>query len=105
MTNQSLQGGSPIGCAAALAVLEVIDEENLCERAVEIGDRIVDRLRAVQEKYPQRIGEIRHQGAMIAMELAQDGDADRPDPALTKAIVGEAAANGLILLSCGVRGT
>ncbi len=97
-------GGSPIGCAAALAVLEVIEEEDLCGRAVNIGARIVNRLGALQKKYPDRIGEIRCQGAMIAMELIQEGDANRPDSDFTKAIVGAAAQRGLILLSCGVRG-
>jgi 4-aminobutyrate aminotransferase/(S)-3-amino-2-methylpropionate transaminase len=97
-------GGSPIGCAAALAVLEVMEEEGLVERANEIGERFVSRLRALQGQYPKVIGEIRNTGAMIAMELVQDGDANRPDPDLTKAIVQAAARNGLILLSCGMRG-
>ncbi len=97
-------GGSPLGCAAALAVLEVIEEENLCQRATEVGASIVSHLQTLQTKYPHKIGNIRHLGAMIAMELVHDGDASRPDPELTKAIVAEAARNGLILLSCGIRG-
>jgi len=97
-------GGSPLGCAAGLAVLEVIEEENLCQRATDIGASIVARLKQLQTRYPQKIGHIRNQGAMIAMELVSDGDASRPDPRLTKALVAEAAANGLILLSCGIRG-
>ncbi len=97
-------GGSPLGCAAALAVLEVMEEEGLVARANEIGERIVSRIRALQEQYPQVIGEIRSAGAMIAMELVKGGDANRPDPDLTKAMVQAAARRGLILLSCGVRG-
>ncbi|AZT85584.1 4-aminobutyrate--2-oxoglutarate transaminase [Marinobacter sp. NP-4(2019)] len=97
-------GGSPIGCAAALAVLDVIKEEQLCERALHVGDGIVERLRGLQTKYPQTIGNIRNLGAMIAMELVRDGDVNQPDAELTKAIVGEAARQGLILLSCGIRG-
>ncbi|WP_375170079.1 4-aminobutyrate--2-oxoglutarate transaminase [Marinobacter sp.] len=97
-------GGSPIGCAAALAVLEVIQEENLCQRALEIGDRMTARLRQLQERFPSRIGDVRNLGAMIAMELVVDGDVNRPDPELTRALISEAAANGLILLSCGIRG-
>jgi 4-aminobutyrate aminotransferase/(S)-3-amino-2-methylpropionate transaminase len=97
-------GGSPIGCAAALAVLEVIQEENLCQRALEIGDRMTARLRQLQERFPSRVGDVRNLGAMIAMELVVDGDVNRPDPELTRALISEAAANGLILLSCGIRG-
>lgn len=97
-------GGSPIGCAAALAVLDVIKDEQLCERAVHVGNSIVERLRGLQTKYPQTIGNIRNLGAMIAMELVSDGDVNQPNTELTKALVGEAARQGLILLSCGIRG-
>ncbi len=97
-------GGSPIGCAAALAVLDVIEEERLCERAAQIGDVIMARLRRLQLANPQRIGHLRNRGAMVAMELVKDGSADQPDPDLAKALVARAAERGLILLSCGVRG-
>lgn len=97
-------GGSPIGCAAGLAVLEVIEEEKLAERALQIGERISQRLQALQSHYPDRVGAVRHLGAMIALELVKDGDAAKPDADLTKAIVAEAAKRGLILLSCGIRG-
>lgn len=97
-------GGSPIGCAAALAVLDVIEEENLCERALQIGERMSGRLKQLQTRFPQRIGEIRNLGAMIAMELVVDGDANKPDAELTKALIGEACRHGLIMLSCGIRG-
>ncbi|MFT5721983.1 MAG: 4-aminobutyrate aminotransferase/(S)-3-amino-2-methylpropionate transaminase, partial [Motiliproteus sp.] len=97
-------GGSPLGCVAALAVLEVIEEEQLCQRAIDIGARIVASLSSLQHRYPHKIGNVRHLGAMIAMELVHEGDVNRPDAELTKAIVKEAARNGLILLSCGIRG-
>jgi 4-aminobutyrate aminotransferase/(S)-3-amino-2-methylpropionate transaminase len=97
--------GSPIGCAAALAVLDVIDEENLVARAGEIGARAGARLRAMQETHPDVIGEIRaDRGAMIAIELVRNGEPSEPDADLTKAIVGKAYENGLVLLSCGVNG-
>ncbi|MGD8908175.1 MAG: 4-aminobutyrate--2-oxoglutarate transaminase [Chromatiales bacterium] len=97
-------GGAPLGCAAALAVLEVIEEENLCDRARHIGETVVARLQAMQARHPERIGEIRNLGAMIAMELVHDGDVNSPDPETTRALVTKAAENGLVLLSCGVRG-
>lgn len=97
--------GSPVGCAAALAVLAVLDEERLVERALEIGKRTKSRLEAMQVKYPKLIGEIRaDRGAMIAIELVEDGDAHRPAAEQTKAIVSQAYAAGLVLLSCGVYG-
>ena len=96
--------GSPLGCAAGLAVLDVIEEENLCDRATEAGNRLQAGLRRIQADFPDRVGDVRGLGAMVAMELIKDGDAQQPDPELTKALVSRAAENGLILLSCGVRG-
>lgn len=98
-------GGSPLGCAAANAVLDVIEEEGLIERANHIGDLIVSRIRDLQASNSLTgvIGDIRQVGGMVAMELVADGDADRPDPDLTRALVAKAAEKGLVLLSCGVR--
>lgn len=96
-------GGSPLGCAAGLAVLDVIAEENLCARAIEIGDRIVRRCEALRQS-DTGIGEVRTLGAMTAMELVKDGDPNAPDPDRTRAIVAKAREKGLLLLSCGVRG-
>ena len=97
--------GSPIGCAAALAVIDVIAEENLVERSVQIGTLFGDRLGALQRQFPDVIGDIRaSRGAMIAMELVKNGDAEQPDPELTKALVTLAYQRGLVLLSCGTRG-
>jgi len=95
--------GSPLGCAAGLAVLEVMADENLVERSNEVGKRTVAGLKALQQKYPDRIGDIRGLGAMVAMELVKGGDASQPDAELTKALTQEAAKRGLLLLSCGVR--
>ena len=97
--------GSPIGCSAALAVIDVISKENLVERASQIGTLFADRLSKLQEKYPEVIGDIRaRRGAMIAVELVKNNDPDQPDADLTKALVTKAWQNGLILLSCGTRG-
>ena len=97
-------GGSPVGCAAALAVLDVIEEESLVERANQVGHRFVSHLDQLAKSYPQHVGEIRQYGAMIALELIHHGDANSPAPELTKALVQLAAKKGLILLSCGFRG-
>jgi 4-aminobutyrate aminotransferase/(S)-3-amino-2-methylpropionate transaminase len=97
--------GSPVGCTAALTVLDVIEDEGLVDRAAAIGERAGARLKELQGKYPQVIGEVRaERGAMIAIELVKNGDAAQPDADLTKSIVASAYENGLVLLSCGVNG-
>ena len=95
--------GSPIACAAALAVLEVIAEEQLCERSVQIGRLLVEALRGAAKTLPA-IGEVRGLGAMVAIELVKNGDAHQPDADLAKALVKRAAEKGLVLLSCGLYG-
>ena len=95
--------GSPIACAAALAVLEVIEEERLCERAVEVGGQIVTALREFQRTC-SAVGDVRHLGAMVALELVRDGDPRSPDPDLAKALVKLAGSRGVVLLSCGLHG-
>jgi 4-aminobutyrate aminotransferase/(S)-3-amino-2-methylpropionate transaminase len=93
--------GSPLGCAAGLAVLEVIETEQLCARAQRIGSAVLARLRALQSRW-SCIGEVRGLGAMVAMELVKDRRSDAPDAELTKALVQAAGRRGLVLLSCGV---
>jgi len=98
-------GGSPIGCAAALAVIDVIREDGLVERANGIAAKFKERLTTLQARRPESIGAIRcDRGAMIAVELVEDGDVNKPAVDLTKAVVGAAYENGLVLLSCGVNG-
>jgi 4-aminobutyrate aminotransferase / (S)-3-amino-2-methylpropionate transaminase / 5-aminovalerate transaminase len=93
--------GSPLGCAAGLAVLEVMREEQLLKRAHEIGHFMTSRLKGLQVRFPC-VGEVRGLGAMVAVELVKNSRADAPDPELTKALVQAAARHGLIILSCGV---
>ncbi|MBV6418725.1 MAG: 5-aminovalerate aminotransferase DavT [Steroidobacteraceae bacterium] len=93
--------GSPLGCAAGLAVLEAIRRERLADRALALGERMVARLKSLQSRYPC-IGEVRGLGAMVAMELVKNRKADAPDPDLTKQLVQAAGRHGLILLSCGI---
>jgi 4-aminobutyrate aminotransferase/(S)-3-amino-2-methylpropionate transaminase len=94
--------GSPLACAAGLAVLELIREENLCARAQHIGDIIVSRLQEMAMKL-RCIGEVRALGAMVAMELVKDHESREADADLTRALVQEAAKRGLVILPCGIR--
>jgi 4-aminobutyrate aminotransferase/(S)-3-amino-2-methylpropionate transaminase len=97
--------GSPIGAAAGLAVLDVIAEEKLLERAAVVGKRLIDRLNAMAKRNRFAcIGEVRGLGAMVAFELVKDRATNEPDPDLTKKVTTAAQENGLILLSCGVYG-
>ena len=93
-------GGSPIGCAAANAVLDIIEEDRLIERANAMGARLRERISAFAGREDLvRISGLRGPGAMIAFDIV---DADgRPDGAEAKRVVGRALAAGLILLSCG----
>ena len=95
--------GSPIGCAAALAVLKVFDSERLLERSRLMGAHLQASLRRIAAGVPA-IGDVRGLGAMVAIELFEEGDRNRPDAALTRRVVAEAARRGLILLSCGTYG-
>lgn len=96
--------GSPLGCAAGVAAMKVIEKEDLCNRSLEVGRRLKEGLNKLQAKFPDQIGDVRGKGAMVAMELVKNGDVNQPDADLTKALVAAVAKNGLLLLSCGVRG-
>ena len=93
--------GSPLACAAGLAVLEVMREEQLLKRSQEIGRFMSSRLKGLQVRFPC-IGEVRNLGAMVALELVKNMRAEEPDAELTKAVVQAAGRRGLIILSCGV---
>lgn len=95
-------GGNPISIAAAHAVLDVIEEENLCARAILLGSRLKYRLEFIRQKTPE-IADVRGLGLMIAMEFnTPDGKAPNPD--FTMRVRAEAQKRNLILLTCGVYG-
>ena len=95
--------GNPLACVAALAVLDVIAEENLIERARDIGALVKGRLDAMALKpHFSCIGNVRGLGAMVAMELVKDRATREPAPELTKAVVTRCITNGLIVLACGL---
>jgi 4-aminobutyrate aminotransferase/(S)-3-amino-2-methylpropionate transaminase len=95
--------GSPVACAAALAVMQAFDEERLLEKANVVGLQLTERLTQMQQRFPA-IAEVRGLGAMVALELVEPNKRHTPDAALAKRIVTRAAEKGLILLSCGVYG-
>ncbi len=97
--------GNPIACAAAHAVLDVIEDEKLCARANAIGKIIIDRCTSLQNNSNLNcIGDVRGLGAMCAVELVKDKASGEPAPELTSALLKAANERGLILLSCGTYG-
>jgi 4-aminobutyrate aminotransferase/(S)-3-amino-2-methylpropionate transaminase len=97
--------GNPIACAAALAVLDVIRDERLLERADVIGARIKDRLHTLAHRNDTLpIGAIRGPGAMIGFEIFASRGGTEPDAEATRRVTAKALGEGLILLSCGVYG-
>jgi 4-aminobutyrate aminotransferase/(S)-3-amino-2-methylpropionate transaminase len=95
--------GSPVGCAAALAVLDVFERENLLQRSRDVGNRLRAGLQAMAKRH-RCIADVRGLGAMMALELCKDGDLDQPDADLARRIAAEAAVRGLVLLTCGTSG-
>ncbi|WP_438421199.1 4-aminobutyrate--2-oxoglutarate transaminase [Bacillus siamensis] len=95
--------GSPLGCAAALAVLDIIEEEGLNQRSEEIG-RIIEHQALEWKKEHACIGEVRRLGAMAAIEIIKDEDTREPDKAKAAAIAKTANENGLLLLTAGING-
>jgi 4-aminobutyrate aminotransferase/(S)-3-amino-2-methylpropionate transaminase len=96
--------GSPVAVCAALAILDVIEEENLLERSRRLGAQLVTRLEALVEKYPAFVGEVRGLGAMVAIELVSDGDSRKPNADLARLVLAASRKKGLLLLSCGLHG-
>ncbi len=93
--------GNPVAQAAALAVLDVIDDEGLVERAVVLGDAMRSRMLDWQERW-DAIGDVRGLGAMLAVEFVRDRATKEPDAATASAIVEAAAERGLLLLKSGI---
>ena len=96
-------GGNPVACAAGLAAIETMEEDDLAGRAREVEAILTDRLSIIAEKYDE-VGEVRGRGAMIAMELVTDRDTKAPAAALTARINAECHSRGLVTLTCGTLG-
>ena len=93
-------GGNPIACAASLATIDVIEDEDLIARSAKIGEHMAKRLDEMAERY-EFIGERRGLGMMQATEFVTDRRSKKPDPSIRDAITKDAYEHGLILLPCG----
>jgi 4-aminobutyrate aminotransferase/(S)-3-amino-2-methylpropionate transaminase len=94
-------GGSPLGCVAALKVIEMMEQDNLPERGRVIGENIMQRFRQFRERYKE-VGDVRGLGAMCAIEIVKDKASKEPDKELTAKIVQTCGRRGLVLLSAGL---
>ena len=94
-------GGNPVSCAAALAAIDVIESEGLVERAQKLGDRMFQRLTALQRE-TAGIGDVRGRGAMVAIELVRDDGS--PDADRAKRICASCHEQGVIVLTAGTLG-
>ncbi|MDR5697404.1 MAG: 4-aminobutyrate--2-oxoglutarate transaminase [Armatimonadota bacterium] len=95
--------GNPVACAAALAVLDVIEQEGLIERAVHIGEQLTERFRAIQREC-NIVGDVRGLGSMVAMEFVLDRDTRTPAPAHAQSVIRRAMHDGVLLLKAGIYG-
>ncbi|HCO03608.1 MAG TPA: 4-aminobutyrate--2-oxoglutarate transaminase, partial [Actinobacteria bacterium] len=93
--------GNPVACAAANAVLQVISDESLIERATVIGDLLRSRWEEIAVDVPE-IGDVRGLGAMVGVEFVKDRETREPNEEFLGAVVGGAMKRGLITVSCGI---
>lgn len=93
-------GGNPVACRAALAVLDIIEEEQLIPRAEALGKKLRERFDTLQQEY-ELVGDVRGMGLMLALELVKDRETKEPAAEEAKALVKFCFDKGLILLSCG----
>ena len=100
-SHASTFGGNPVSCAAALAVLDVIESENLLENAQKQGRHIKGRLDEMKEEHPL-IGDVRGKGLMVGVELVKDKNTKEPAQKETKEVMMECFRNGLAIVNCGV---
>src|SRR5256712_2269605 len=93
--------GNQVACAAALAVLDIMEEERLVSRAAVLGERMLGRFRHLQARSPL-IGDVRGLGAMVAMELVRDRATKEPAARETAEVIRRAMTRGVLLLRAGV---
>lgn len=97
-------GGNPIACAAALAVIETFEEEDLVAKGKALGEKVMSAMRDIQHKHPDSVGDVRGVGPMAAMEFVTDARTKTPDKERNAKVVQAALQEGLLLLTAGQYG-
>ena len=100
-SHASTFGGNPVSCAAGLAVINIIKEENLLENAETLGNYIIDRFKEMQEKY-EMIGNIRGKGLMIGVELVKDRKTKEPAKKEAQEVMLRSWKRGIALITAGI---
>jgi 4-aminobutyrate aminotransferase len=93
-------GGNPVALAAAMATIDLLEKE-LLENCQAMGQRLIQGLKAIGDKYPERIAEVRGLGLMIGVEFVKNRKTLEPDRALRDRIVMECFKRGLVVIGCG----
>ena len=93
-------GGNPMACAAALASIEVIEEENLCERAAHLGEILMARMKQMEARHPI-VGDVRGLGCLLGIELVKDKDTKEPFEEAGKLVYQKAFRKGLAWIPAG----
>jgi 4-aminobutyrate aminotransferase/(S)-3-amino-2-methylpropionate transaminase len=94
--------GSPLACVAAVEAIKMISDPAFLSRANEIGRRLRNHLQAIQAAHPNRVGEVRGLGPMLAMEIVRDAESKAPDMDSTSAITAATLKRGLIAIRAGL---
>ncbi|MEM8860548.1 MAG: aspartate aminotransferase family protein [Chloroflexota bacterium] len=94
--------GNPLACAAAIEALKMLSEPTFLARATEVGNKIRTGLEALQTNYPDKIGDVRGLGSMLAMEIVKDSESNAPDMESTGAINAATLQRGLITIRAGL---
>jgi len=94
----STNGGNPLCARAALAAIEIMEEEKLADRSDDLGAKMLDRLNAMMKKY-EMIGDVRSMGLVAGVEIVTDKKSKQPDSAMTRRIIRESFERGLIMIA------
>jgi 4-aminobutyrate aminotransferase/(S)-3-amino-2-methylpropionate transaminase len=97
-------GGNPVACAASLETIRLMEELQLGPRAMAIGQRVTERFQQLQKRFPSWIGDVRGLGAMVGIELIENGDLHQPATELTAEVLKACVARGLLILGAGIYG-
>jgi 4-aminobutyrate aminotransferase/(S)-3-amino-2-methylpropionate transaminase len=92
--------GNPLACAAALKTIEIMERDNLADRSLEIGEKVVARYKEIQKKFPV-IGDVRGLGGMVGIEFVKDPDTKEPDAEFTSNVIQTCASKGLLVEGAG----
>ncbi len=95
-------GGNPVACAASLETIRLMEQLQLGPRAMAIGQRVTKRFEDLQRRFPQWIGDVRGLGAMVAVELIENGDLHQPATELTSEVLKGCVSRGLLILGAGI---